>query len=69
MDIYQSIQSAIELQNLKLKYPFTIDCWNLSSPGIVGEVEERIRKHHPPDVIEQVFLAKVRRYIKNKLNL
>jgi radical SAM superfamily enzyme YgiQ (UPF0313 family) len=69
MDIYQSIQSAIELQDLKLKYPFTIDCWHLSSPGIIGEVEERIQKHHPPDLIEQVFLAKVRRYIKNKLNL
>lgn len=69
MNIFQSVQIAIELQNLKSKYQFGIDCWNMSSPGFVGEVEDRLIPNCSADQAKINFQNKVRRYIQKKLSL
>lgn len=66
MNIFDSILGAVSLQNLTKEYPFALDCWQLSSPGLTGTLEERMMATKPS---MEVFHAKVKRYIENKLSL
>lgn len=68
MNVFQSVQTAVSFEQLKSKYPFKNDCWQLSAPGYTGEVESRF-KGESIENLEKNFQAKVNGYIKRKLSL